>query len=135
MYGCVVLLTMRPYNHTTKTIMALNTNKEMKMYYSIGEVAQRFGVSETLLRYWEKEFPNIKPEKGGRGIRQYSKEDVEQVELVYNLVKVRGLTLQGARDAIKSQGAKVKTQIDVINRLTHVRNELQALSKELNSLV
>jgi len=115
--------------------MALNTNKNVKLYYSISEVAQKFGVTETLLRYWEKEFPNIRPEKGGRGIRQYSKEDVEQVELVYNLVKVRGLTLQGARDAIRSKGAKVQTQVEVINRLTHVRNELQAISKELNGLV
>ena len=115
--------------------MALNTNKNVKLYYSISEVAQKFGVSETLLRYWEKEFPNIKPEKGGRGIRQYSQEDIEQVELVYNLVKVRGLTLQGARDAIKSKGAKVKTQIDIVNRLTRVRNELQAISRELNGLV
>ena len=113
----------------------LNTNKKVKLYYSISEVAQKFGVTETLLRYWEKEFPNIHPEKGGRGIRQYSQEDVDQVELVYNLVKVRGLTLQGARDAIKSKGVKVKSQIDVINRLTHVRNELQAISKELNGLV
>lgn len=115
--------------------MALNLNKNVKLYYSISEVAQKFGVTETLLRYWEKEFPNIKPEKGGRGIRQYSKEDVEQVELVYNLVKVRGLTLQGARDAIRSKGAKVQTQIEVINRLTRVRNELQAINKELNGLV
>ena len=113
----------------------LNTNKKVKLYYSISEVAQKFGVTETLLRYWEKEFPNIHPEKGGRGIRQYSQEDVDQVELVYNLVKVRGLTLQGARDAIRSKGVKVKSQIDVINRLTHVRNELQAISKELNGLV
>ena len=115
--------------------MSLNTNKNVKLYYSISEVAQKFGVSETLLRYWEKEFPNIKPEKGGRGIRQYSKADVEQVELVYNLVKVRGLTLQGARDAIRSKGGKVQSQIDIINRLTHVRNELQAISRQLNGLV
>ena len=115
--------------------MALNMNKDVKLYYSISEVAQKFNVTETLLRYWEKEFPNIRPEKGGRGVRQYSREDVEQVELVYNLVKVRGLTLQGARDAIKAQGKKVKSQIDIVNRLTNIRNELQAINKELNGLV
>lgn len=115
--------------------MALNLNKEIKLYYSISEVAQMFNVTETLLRYWEKEFPNIKPEKGGRGVRQYSKEDVEQVEIVYNLVKVRGLTLQGARDAIKARGKQVKSTVDIVNRLTNVRNELQALNKQLNGLV
>lgn len=115
--------------------MALNLNKDVKLYYSISEVAQKFNVTETLLRYWEKEFPNIKPEKGGRGVRQYSKEDLEQVEIVYNLVKVRGLTLQGARDAIKARGKNVKSQVDIVNRLTNVRNELQAINKHLNGLV
>ncbi|MBP5377375.1 MAG: MerR family transcriptional regulator [Bacteroidaceae bacterium] len=115
--------------------MALNLNKDVKLYYSISEVAKKFNVTETLLRYWEKEFPNIKPEKGGRGVRQYSKEDLEQVELVYNLVKVRGLTLQGARDAIKAHGKNVKSQVDIVNRLVNVRNELQAINKQLNGLV
>ena len=115
--------------------MALNLNKDVKLYYSISEVAKKFNVTETLLRYWEKEFPNIKPEKGGRGVRQYSKEDLEQVELVYNLVKVRGLTLQGARDAIKANGKNVKSQVDIVNRLVNVRNELQAINKQLNGLV
>ena len=45
--------------------MALNPNKELKLYYSIGEVAEMLGVSETLLRYWEKEFPTITPKKFG----------------------------------------------------------------------
>ena len=129
------MISKKRTSETLVKLFMLNTNKKVKLYYSISEVAQKFGVTETLLRYWEKEFPNIHPEKGGRGIRQYSQEDVDQVELVYNLVKVRGLTLQGARDAIKSKGVKVKSQIDVINRLTHVRNELQAISKELNGLV
>ena len=45
--------------------MALNKNKDLKMFYSISEVAKLFNVSETLLRFWEKEFPTIKPEKAG----------------------------------------------------------------------
>jgi DNA-binding transcriptional MerR regulator len=69
--------------------MALNTNKELKLFYSISEVAKMFNVSETLLRFWEKEFPNIKPRKAGRGIRQYSKDDIEEVRSVYHLVKER----------------------------------------------
>ena len=70
--------------------MALNPNKELKLYYSIGEVAEMLGVSETLLRYWEKEFPTITPKKSGRNIRQYSQEDIEQVRLIHHLVKVKG---------------------------------------------
>ena len=69
--------------------MPLSENKDLKLYYSISEVAKMFNVSETLLRFWEKQFPQIKPRKSGRNIRQYSRDDIEQVRLIYNLVKVR----------------------------------------------
>ncbi len=116
--------------------MALNKNKDLKMFYSISEVAQMFNVTETLLRFWEKEFPNIKPQKAGRGIRQYTKADVEQVRLVYHLVKERGMTLQGARDAIRRDKSKgINRNIEVIEKLKDIRTELQAIGKDLGGLV
>ena len=48
----------------------LNTDKELKLYYSISEVARMFDVNESLLRFWEKEFPQLRPKKGGRGDRK-----------------------------------------------------------------
>lgn len=116
--------------------MALNKNKDLKMFYSISEVAGMFNVTETLLRYWEKEFPNIKPQKAGRGIRQYTKADIEQVRLVYHLVKERGMTLQGARDMIKrDKSGDVNRNIEVIERLKSIRTDLQAIGRDLNALV
>ena len=116
--------------------MALNKNKDLKLYYSIGEVAQMFNVTETLLRFWEKEFPTIKPQKAGRGIRQYTKADLEQVRLVYHLVKERGMTLQGARDAIRRDKSKtVNRNIEVIEKLKDIRSQLQAISRDMNGLV
>ena len=116
--------------------MALNKNKDLKMFYSIGEVAQMFNVSETLLRFWEKEFPTIKPQKAGRGIRQYTKADIEQVKLVYHLVKERGMTLQGARDTIRRDKSKtVNRNIEVIEKLKEIRSELQAIGRDMNGLV
>ncbi len=116
--------------------MALNKNKDLKLYYSIGEVAQMFNVTETLLRFWEKEFPTIKPQKAGRGIRQYTKADLEQVKLVYHLVKERGMTLQGARDAIRRDKSKgINRNIEVIEKLKDIRTELQAIGKDLGGLV
>ncbi|MBO4430982.1 MAG: MerR family transcriptional regulator [Bacteroidaceae bacterium] len=116
--------------------MALNKNKDLKLYYSIGEVAQMFNVTETLLRFWEKEFPTIKPQKAGRGIRQYTKADIEQVRLVYHLVKERGMTLQGARDTIRRDKSKtVNRNIEVIEKLKDIRSELQAIGRDLNGLV
>ena len=116
--------------------MALNKNKDLKLYYSIGEVAQMFNVTETLLRFWEKEFPTIKPQKAGRGIRQNTKADLEQVRLVYHLVKERGMTLQGARDAIRRDKSKgINRNIEVIEKLKDIRTELQAIGKDLGGLV
>ena len=116
--------------------MALNKNKDLKLYYSIGEVAQMFNVSETLLRFWEKEFPTIKPQKVGRGIRQYTKADIEHVKLVYHLVKECGMTLQGARDTIRRDKSKtVNRNIEVIEKLKEIRSELQAIGRDMNGLV
>ena len=74
--------------------MAFKTNKELKLYYSISEVARMFGVNESLLRYWEKEFPIISPKKVGGNIRQYRKEDIENIRQIYYLVKEKGMTLK-----------------------------------------
>ena len=116
--------------------MALNKNKDLKMFYSISEVASMMDVTESLLRYWEKEFPNIKPNKVGRGIRQYTKADIEQVKKVYHLVKERGMTLQGARDMLKrNKGGEIDRNVDVIERLKEIRTELHDIGRHLNGLV
>lgn len=115
--------------------MALNPNKKLKLYYSISEVAEMFDVSETLLRYWEKEFPTIAPKKAGRNIRQYTQEDIEAVRLVHNLVKVRGLKIAAARDILKKNKEGTQNVAEVIDRLQQLREELVALRRELDSLV
>ena len=56
--------------------MPVKADKDLKLYYSIGEVAEMFGVNDTLLRFWEREFPQSSPRKGARGIRQYTKRDI-----------------------------------------------------------
>ena len=83
-----------------------NTERDLKLYYSISEVAQMFDVNESLLRFWEKEFPQISPKKGSRGVRQYRKEDVENreatirnFEIIDRLKQIRQ-ELIGMRDAL-----------------------------------
>ena len=80
-----------------------------------------FNVSETLLRFWEKQFPQIKPRKSGRNIRQYSRDDIEQVRLIYNLVKVRGLKLAAARDALNKNHSGEQQTTEVIEKLKNIR--------------
>lgn len=111
--------------------MPLNPNKDLKLYYSISEVAQMFDVNETLLRFWEKEFPQISPKKAGRNIRQYRKEDIEQIRTIYNLVKVRGLKIAAAREALKKNKEGVEKSIEVVERLRALKAELQALRMQL----
>ena len=115
--------------------MALNLNKDLKLYYSISEVAEMFGLSETLLRYWEKEFPTISPKQSGRNIRQYSQADIDQIRLVYNLVKVRGMKLAAARKALKNSREEIERNLEVMGRLEAVRNELMSIKRELDGLV
>lgn len=114
--------------------MALNLNKELKLYYSIGEVAEMFGLTETLLRYWEKEFPSISPKKSGRNIRQYSQADIDEIRLIYNLVKVRGMKLAAARKAIKNSREEIARNLEVMERLEAVKAELLLMKKELDGL-
>ncbi|MEQ2794264.1 MerR family transcriptional regulator [Phocaeicola massiliensis] len=114
--------------------MAYNPNKELKLYYSIGEVAKMFNVNESLLRFWEKEFPFITPKKAGGNVRQYRKEDIENIRLVYHLVKEKGLTLQGAKQKLKvSKDTSIHTT-EIIDRLLLVREELASMRKELDYL-
>ena len=114
--------------------MALNTNKKLKMYYSIGEVAKMFQVNESLLRYWEKEFTIISPRKVGGNVRQYREEDIENIRLIYHLVKEKGMTLQGARQRLKtSKNQDIQTS-EVVDRLKAIREELVSLRAALDYL-
>lgn len=112
----------------------LHTDKELKLYYSIGEVADMFGVNQSLLRFWEKEFPQISPRTIGRGIRQYRKEDVETIGLIYHLVKEKGMTLQGAKQKLKMNRETTIRTTEILDRLKLIREELVSMRKELDYL-
>lgn len=114
----------------------LNKNKNLKLYYSISEVAQMLGVNESLLRFWEEEFPQqLKPRRvsGGRSIRQYSAEDIEVLKLIYHLVKERGMTLQGARQRLRNNREDTLQNFEVVERLKAIRQELVNMRDALNA--
>lgn len=114
--------------------MALKVDKELKLYYSISEVAKMFGVNESLLRYWEKEFPMIAPKKAGGNIRQYRKEDIENIRLVYHLVKEKGMTLAGAKQRLKMNKETTMNTAEILERLKEIKKELLSMRKELDYL-
>ena len=113
--------------------MALNLNKNLKTYYSIREVASMFGLNESTLRYWETEFTYLKPKTSGPSkVRQYTEKDIEQIKLIYNLVKVRGFKLAAAKKIINSNRDGADKTADVLTRLIGVRDELMALKRQLD---
>ena len=115
--------------------MVLNRNKDLKQFYSISEVAEMFEVNETLLRFWEKEFPQIKPKKtDGRNVRQYTKADIEKIRVVYNLVKVRGLKLAAARELLKKNKEGTEQKVEVVERLKAVKAELERIKRDLGEM-
>ena len=115
--------------------MALNLNKNLKLYYSIKEVAAMFGLNESTLRYWEQEFPYLKPKTSGPAkIRQYQEKDIEQIRLIHNLVKERGFKLAAAKKIINANRNGAERKAEVMTRLIGVREELQALRRQMDAL-
>ncbi len=115
--------------------MALNKEKDVKLYYSIKEVAAMFDINESALRYWEKVFPQVHPKTNGRGIRQYTKDDIEQIRLVYNMIKVRGFKIDAARKMLNQNRHGVDKSATVLETLISARDQLQDLKKQLDALV
>ncbi|MEQ9404383.1 MAG: MerR family transcriptional regulator [Cyclobacteriaceae bacterium] len=102
-----------------------------KKYYTIGEVADELGVATSLIRFWEGEFDNIKPKKNRKGNRQFTKTDLQNVKLIYHLVKEKGYTLQGARDFISNGIDEASGKMEMIESLKKIRAFLTDLRKEI----
>ncbi|RLD21376.1 MAG: transcriptional regulator [Bacteroidetes bacterium] len=105
----------------------MDVDKLEKLYYSIGEVADMLGVSKSLIRYWENEFDFLNPKKNRKGDRRFTKENIQQLLIIYELVKERGFTLEGAKHEIKTTRKRLITKQDVTTRLQHLRNGLEKL--------
>ena len=99
-----------------------------KRYYAIGEVADLFGVSKSLIRYWESEFDLLKPHKNSKGDRRFTVQNIEQFQIIYNLVKEQGFTLEGAKRTLKEQGTRLNRQQQIIHKLQEIRTGLQDLA-------
>jgi DNA-binding transcriptional MerR regulator len=102
-----------------------------RLYYSITEVAQQFEVNASLLRFWEKEFPQLKPRKNEKGTRFYTTDDIQLIKQIFYLVREQHLTLEGARQRLKNKKDSVETKQAVVERLQKIRKELLAIRKEL----
>ena len=98
-------------------------NSTKKRYYSIGEVASKFNVNPSLIRFWEKEFSILKPKKTSKGNRKFSPNDIKSFGKIYFLLKQKGYTIQGAKDYLKNN-IKSHLKLNVINRLNEIKSKL-----------
>ncbi len=115
--------------------MALNTEKNLKTYYTIKEVAKMFSLTESTLRYWETEFPYLKPRTTANNVRQYTDKDIEELRYIHNLVKVRGFKLAAARKIISSNRDGVDKSTKILEQLIDVKKQLQEMKEALDKIV
>ena len=102
-----------------------------KLFYTIGETAKMFNVNVSLIRFWEKEFSILKPKKNNKGNRLFTKKDIENLKIIYHLVKERKFTLSGAKKKLKENKSDTINNIEIINRLKEIRTFLEELKEEL----
>lgn len=105
-----------------------------KLYYKIGEIAKRYDVNPSLIRYWEKEFNFIKPKKSAKGTRLFTQKDVDHFEIIYHLVKEKGMTIQGVKDYIsKREDDNSVDKLQIINTLKRTKGLLQEVKEIIGS--
>lgn len=102
-----------------------------KLYYTIGEVSEMFGVNASLIRFWEKEFDILRPKKNKKGNRLFRPEDVDNLKVIYHLVKERGYTLQGAREKLRDNKDDVSENVAIIEKLREIKAFLTEVKKSL----
>ncbi len=102
-----------------------------KRYYSIGEVAKAFDVNASLIRFWDGEFDILKPKKNAKGNRMFTPEDVNNLKLIYHLVKERGFTLEGARTHLKEGQKKTLDKFEIISKLETLKTQLMNIKNQL----
>ena len=114
----------------------LNEDKNLKTYYTVKEVAEMFNITESTLRYWESEFPNLKPRtvKTSR-VRMYAAKDLEDLKMIYNLVKVRGFKLAAAKKMLQANRTGVDRTAEILEKLTSIKDELQMIKSALDKIV
>lgn len=103
-----------------------------KKYYKIKDVAEILDVSQPTLRYWESEFPEIKPLRSNANQRYYTNDDIETLRIIHYLVKGRGLKIEAAKEQMRLNRKNISKRMDVIDKLSDIRDELELMLKALN---
>ena len=98
-----------------------------KKYYKIKDAAELIGVSQTTLRYWESEFPEIQPYRSPTNIRYYTPDDIETLRVIYYLLKIRGLKMDAAKEQMRLNRSNISKRMEIVDKLQDVRDELEMM--------
>ncbi|MFC5196353.1 MULTISPECIES: MerR family transcriptional regulator [Bizionia] len=109
----------------------MHINLPEKRYYGIGEVAKAFGVNTSLIRFWEKEFDVLQPKKNAKGNRKFTPDDIQNLKLIFHLVKERGFTLDGAKIHLKEEKQQTLNNFEIISKLEDVKAQLIKIKEQL----
>lgn len=100
-----------------------------KHYFTIGEVSDQLGLSPSLIRFWEQEFPVLHPKKNRKGNRVYTARDIETLKRIRYLLKEQKYTIKGAQERLENEGDKVDVEIKLRETLLKLRAFLGELKK------
>ena len=102
-----------------------------KLYYTMGEVSAMFDVNPSLIRFYEKEFEVLQPKKNKKGNRLFTPDDLENLKIIFHLIKDKGYTLNGAKDHLKQNMHDVKDSQRVIASLENLKKFLLEVKEQL----
>ena len=103
-----------------------------KKFYRIGDVSELLGLTQSTIRFWEKEFSELRPRRNGGGTRMYTPSDIEQLRIIKFLIKDKGLTLEGAREHLRRNRRDLDRKHEVVRRLKDIRRQLTAMLEALD---
>lgn len=104
-----------------------------KQFYKIKEIALMLGVAQSTLRFWEKEFPSLKPTRSPHNIRYYKAADVEKLRIIKYLVKDKGLKIEAAREYLRTNPHNTSKRLEIVSRLKEIRTELDNIVRALDN--
>ena len=111
----------------------MEKKNKLKLYYSIGEISNITGISASKIRFWEKEFEILNPQKNKKGNRRFTLEDLKKIKLIYHLLKEKKYTISGAKNKLQNNFEEIEKNLELTERLNRIKKELIEIRENLKN--
>ena len=111
----------------------MEKKNKLKLYYSIGEISNITGISASKIRFWEKEFEILNPQKNKKGNRRFTIEDLKKIKLIYHLLKEKKYTIRGAKNKLQNNFEEIEKNLELTERLNRIKKELIEIRENLKN--